>query len=123
MDDVDVSQYIEVHEGVEDIVDDDEYESSEIFIGKIFDNNDDAYEVYKRYASNKEFDVLKDVLQRYKTSKNIIRRVTKKNLEDETRDEGIDEGKHRETRWGCRARTEIAITQYKLTEQLYYESD
>lgn len=98
MDDVDVSQYIEVHEGVEDIVDDDEYESSEIFIGKIFDNNDDAYEVYKRYASNKEFDVLKDVLQRYKTSKNIIRRVTKKNLEDETRDEGIDEGKHRETR-------------------------
>lgn len=88
MDDVDVSQYIEVHEGVEDIVDDDEYESSEIFIGKIFDNNDDAYEVYKRYASNKEFDVLKDVLQRYKTSKNIIRRsVTKKNLEDETRDE------------------------------------
>lgn len=88
MDDVDVSQYIEVHEGVEDIVDDDEYESSEIFIGKIFDNNDDAYEVYNRYASNKEFDILKDVLQRYKTSKNIIRRsVTKKNLEDETRDE------------------------------------
>lgn len=42
IDDVDARQYIEIEEAIEIIGDDDDYESLEIFIGKIFDNANDA---------------------------------------------------------------------------------
>lgn len=111
IDDVDARQYIEIEEAMEIIGDDDDYESLEIFIGKIFDNAM-MHRSLQPLRTRKRLGDRKDGLSRSRTSKDIIMRVYTCNKEGfrraDKRQEGRDTYQCRETRCGCKKRMEIA---------------
>lgn len=111
-------QYVEVEEDVDGIADGDEYDHCKYLLGRLFDNDSDAYNVYNCYALRNGFGIRKDGLQRFKISKDIIRRYYMYNNEgfkrQDPRQESRYAGKHNKPRCRCRVRIEIAVT---LTSQ------
>lgn len=112
IDAVDVSQYIEVDEHVEGTADGNEYESLEIFVQTTFDIES---VISMRITVMHKVRGLISIngLQRFRTSKEIIKRYYTCNKEGFERQNPREEGREHENIArldGCRVGMEIAVT-------------